>query len=132
VTPANILAAVLGLAIAVLGVVGIAAPSVLLELGQSLQTPSALYIVAAVRIMFGVVLVWAAPGSRLPGTVHVIGIIIIVAGLLTPLFGLEFAQAMLTWLSSHGPLFMRAWASLAVAFGGFVVYAVAPPRPAPA
>jgi hypothetical protein len=128
----GILAAVLGVAIAVLGVVGIATPSVLLEFGQSLQTPGTLYIVAAVRIMFGVVLILAAPGSRMPRTLRVIGIIIIVAGLLSPLFGLEFAQAMLTWFSNHGPIFMRAWASLAVVFGGFVVYAVIAPRPSAA
>jgi hypothetical protein len=132
VTPANILAAVLGAAVAVLGVVGIATPSALLELGQSLQTQGALYVAAAVRIMFGVVLICAAPASRMPGTLRFIGALVIVAGLLSPLVGVERALAMLEWFSSHGPMFMRAWASLAVVFGGFVVYAVTSPRRAAA
>jgi hypothetical protein len=105
-----------------------AAPSVLLEFGRSLQTPSALYAVAVVRIAFGALLFWGASASRMPRMLRVIGTVIMVAGLLTPFFGVERAQAMLTWWSSHGQAFMRAWAALAVAFGLFIIYAVASPR----
>jgi uncharacterized membrane protein len=120
----KVLATLMGALIAGIGIVGVALPSVLLEFGQSLQTQGALYVVAAVRIVFGAVLIWVASASRMPRTLRVIGIFIIVAALLALLVGVEASQAMLGWFSSQGPLFMRAWASIAVVFGVFIVYAV--------
>jgi hypothetical protein len=128
----KVLATLMGVLIAGIGIVGIALPSVLLEVGQSLQTQGALYVVAAVRIVLAAVLIWAASASRMPRTLRVIGIIIIVAAFLALLFGVERSQAMLSWFSSQGPLFMRAWASVAVLFGVFIVYAVNTPRRAAA
>ncbi len=124
----KLLAIVMGAMIAVIGVVGIAAPSVLLEFGRSLQSPSALYVVAAVRVVFGATLLWVASASRMPRILRIVGTIIIVSGLFTPLVGVERAQAMLNWWSSQGLLFMRAWAGVALLFGLFIVYVVASPR----
>lgn len=124
----KLLATVMAALIAAIGVVGVAFPSVLLEFGQSLQTPSALLVAAVIRIIFGAVLVWVASVSRMPRTLRVIGFLIIVGGVLTPLFGVERFQAILNWFSSQGPLFMRAWASTAVIFGLFVAYVVNSPR----
>ncbi|MFI5342275.1 MAG: hypothetical protein ACHQ7N_20880, partial [Candidatus Methylomirabilales bacterium] len=59
-------------------------------------------------------------------------VVIIVAGLLLPVFGVERTQAMLGWFSSQGSLFMRAWASMAVIFGLFSIYVVNSPRRAAA
>jgi hypothetical protein len=128
----KLLALLLGVLIAAVGLVGMAAPSVLLEFGRSLQTAGALYAVAAVRIAFGVLLWSAASASRMPRTFRVIATIVIVAGLLTPFFGVERTQAMLTWWSSQGQLFMRASTSLAVILGVFIIYAFASPRRADA
>jgi hypothetical protein len=124
----KLLATVMALLIAAIGVVGVASPSVLLAFGQSLQTPSALLVAAALRIIFGAVLVWVASASRMPRTLRVIGFLMILGGILTPLFGVERFQAILSWFSSQGPLLMRAWASIAVIFGLFVVYVVCSPR----
>ena len=120
----KVVATIMGALICVIGLVGVAAPSLLLEFGQSLQTPAALYVVAAVRIVFGVVLVWVASASRMPSTLRVIGVVIIVLGLFTPLFGVERSQATLGWFSSQGPLFVQVVASVATIFGLFIIYAV--------
>ncbi|MEX2197833.1 MAG: hypothetical protein WD886_03425, partial [Burkholderiales bacterium] len=124
----KLLATVMAALIAAIGVVGVAFPSVLLEFGQSMQTPSALLVAAVIRIIFGAVLVWVASASRMPRTLRVIGVLIIVGGVLTPLFGVERFQAILSWFSSQGPLLMRAWAITAVIFGVFVAYVVNSPR----
>ena len=118
----------LGAVIIAIGLVGVVAPSILLEFGRSLQTPIALYVVAAVRVAFGALLLWVASVSRRPTVLRLIGTIIVVAGLLTPFFGVERAQAMLTWWSGQGPLFMRGWAGLAVIFGLFIIHVVYPRR----
>ncbi len=124
----RLLAAAMGLIIAVVGGVGVVAPSVLLEFGRSLQTPDTFYIVTGIRVIFGAILLWVAAGSRMPIIVGVIGILIIVAGLLGPWFGLERSQALLDAWSSRGPVFVRTWAAVAVMFGLFIAYAVGSAR----
>src|SRR6266568_2720785 len=75
----RLLAAAMGLIIAVVGGVGVVAPSVLLEFGRSLQTPDTFYIVTGIRVIFGAILLWVAAGSRMPKIIGVIGVLIIVA-----------------------------------------------------
>jgi hypothetical protein len=118
----------MGMIIAVVGGVGVVAPPVLLEFGRSLQTPDTFYIVTVIRVIFGAILLWVASGSRMPRIVGVIGILIVVAGLLSPWFGLERSQGLIDLWSSRGPVFMRTWAAAAVLFGLFIAYAVGSAR----
>ena len=123
---ANFLAMALGFVIAAIGVLGIAAPSVLFELGRSLQSAGALYAVAVLRVALGAILIWAAPDSRTPRTLRIIGLLIIVAGVVTPFFGVERARAMADWWSTQGTFFARVWLILPVIFGLFIAYAAVP------
>ena len=118
---ANLLAMGLGFIVAAIGVLALAAPSVLLELGRTLQSPTVLYAIAAVRVGFGIVLVWVASNSRTPRTLRVLGIFIIIAGLVTPFFGIERTRAMFDWWSTQGS-FARAWPFAAIGFGLFLAY----------
>ena len=124
----KVLAIAFGVAIGVIGVLGVAAPSVLLDFVRSLQTTNAHYIVAAVRLIFGVILLSVASVSRTPKILRVLGAFIIIAGVITPFLGVERHRAILDWYSSQGSLFTRAWGIVAVVFGVFIVYAVASPR----
>ncbi len=123
---ANILAMTLGFVVAAIGALGIAAPSVLLELGRSLQSAGSLFVVAGCRIGFGAILLWAAPDSRTPRTFRVLGIFMIIAGVVTPFFGVERSRAVFDWWSTQGSIFARAWPVAAVGFGLFVAYAAMP------
>jgi uncharacterized membrane protein len=114
--------------VATIGAVGVATPSVLLDLGDSLITQTVLYIAAGARAFFGAVLLWVAPASRAPKTLRVIGALLILAAVLTPFFGVERSREMLDWLLNQGPMFTRAWAGVAVALGLFIVYANTNPR----
>jgi hypothetical protein len=124
----KMLAATLGFAVAAIGALGVAAPAVLLELGQSLQTTPALYVVAGVRIAFGVTLLWAAPESRTPRILRTLGFFIVIAGVLTPFFGIERMRVLFEWWSAQSPFFTRAWSVVAMGFGFFVVYSVVSAR----
>ena len=123
---ANFIAMALGFVIAAIGVLGIAAPSAVFELGRSLQSASALCVLAALRVALGTILVWAAPDSRTPRTLRIFGVLIIVAGVATPFFGVERSRAMFDWWSTQGSFFMHAWPVTAVLFGLFVAYAALP------
>ena len=124
----KLLATMLGVLIATIGLVGMAAPSVPLEVGRALLTPTTLYVVAAIRIAVGAFLLWAASVSRFPKVLRVIGTIVVVAGLLTPFFGVERVQDILTWWASQGQLFMRTSMSLVVIVGAFIIYAFVSPH----
>ena len=124
------LAFVIGLIVAAIGILGMAAPAVLLELARFAETPVGLYIVAAIRIAFGLVLIRVAATSRAPKTLRLLGAFILLAGIITPFLGVERARAIADWWFAQGTAFIRSWAALAVIFGLFISYAVAPRRQA--
>ena len=122
------IAITIGLIISAIGLIGVVAPLLVLEIGRSLLTPTALYFVAALRIGIGVVLVWVARVSRVPAAFRIVGIFVIIAGVLTLFLGVEHSRAILDWWSNQGPTFMRICLSLPMALGLFIVYAVTSPR----
>jgi hypothetical protein len=122
------LAIAIGLFISVVGLGGVIAPSLILDIGTSLLTPTALYVVAAFRVGVGVVLIWAAADARLPIVLRVIGAVIIVAGVLTFFLGVEHSRAILDWWSNQGPMFMRLCLALPMVLGLFIVYVLSSPR----
>jgi len=120
------LALSIGLFIAGVGVAGAVTPDGLLAVARYAATPAGLYVVAALRVSVGFVLLRAAAASRVPKTLPVLGCIILVSGLITPLLGADRARVILDWWSSQGPAVIRLWAGLAFAFGVFVTFAVTP------
>ena len=122
----QIVTTVLSLAVAGLGVVGVVAPVVLLDFGRSLLAPPAIYWVAAVRVVFGALLILVAAPSRMPRTLRWIGIVLIVAGLATPWFVTGQSRAASAWLAEQGPALVRAVALLPLAFGLLLAHLVRP------
>jgi len=121
-----IVALVLSLFVAALGALGIVSPMRLLSIVRQFQRPAGLYAAAILRIVLGVALILTAPTSRSPEVVRILGIIILVSGLMTPLLGLERFRRLLNWWSARGSVFMRIWAGFALAFGLLLAYAVVP------
>ena len=112
--------------IAVLGALGAFAPEALLDIVRGFENPAGLYVAAGIRIVFGLALFFAAPTSRVPRTVRVVGVVIFVAGLITPLIGLERFTSLLEWWSSVGFGFIRTAAAANFAVGLLLAYAVFP------
>ena len=121
-----LVALVLSLFVAALGALGVVSPRRLFGIVRGFQSPAGLYAAAVLRVTLGMALYFAAPTSRAPGAVRVLGVLILVAGLITPLFGLERFARMLDWWSGRGPAFMRIWAGLALTIGLLLAYAVLP------
>ena len=103
----RLLGLVAGALLIVAGAISFAAPDLRLSLERSVITPAGLYAIAALRIAIGLGLVLAGPASRARRTLRVLGLIVIIAGLSTPLFGVARARAVVNWLASAGPLWMR-------------------------
>lgn len=118
----------IGLLMTAIGILGVAAPSIPLQIAHSVLTPNVLYLVAAGRVCIGLLLLCVASGSRAPTALRALGVLIVVAGLITPFYGVERSLATLDWLSSQGSVFMRLVMGIAVVIGLFIVHAVAPNR----
>jgi len=125
------LAFVVALLILAVGAVGILVPSGLVWIAQHSVTSGAFYVIATVRIAFGLVLISVASVSRAPKTVRVLGYLILIAGITTALTGwvaIERARAIIEWWLQHGSGVVRLTGVLVLALGGFVAYACAPTR----
>jgi hypothetical protein len=121
---------IIGVLIILIGAIGLARPDLLLSLGRSVITPGGLYVIAAVRIAVGLFFLLAAGASRAPRVLRVLGVIVILAGLATPWFGVARSQAILDWATSAGLPFMRCVAGVVMLIGGLLVYAFRSPAPA--
>jgi hypothetical protein len=125
------LAFVVGLCIVTVGSVGILAPSGLVWIAQHSVTSGAFYLIAMVRVAFGLVLISAASASRAPKAVRVLGYVILIAGITTALTGLLAigrARDIIDWWWQLGSGVVRLTGVLVLALGGFIAYACAPAR----
>ena len=120
-------ALVIGVLIAAEGAVGLVVPGAFVGIVRFFQAPPVLYVASLIRIMIGIVLVLAAPGSRTPGVLRVLGVIVAIGGVLSPFIGARLADVFLGW-STGGTGVVRVWAALALVVGVVILYAVAPTR----
>ena len=115
----------LGCVVLLQGLVGLVAPEAFVQLVRFFQVPPVLYVAALVRVAFGVVLVMAAPRSRMPMALRCLGAAIVLGGLATPFLGVQIAHVILGWWTEGGTVVVRAWALGATAIGGFIMVAAA-------
>jgi|SRR5437773_2528958 len=118
----------LALFVIVVGIAGVFMPESLLSVGRYVITPAGLYAVAALRVGFGLVLIFVALKSRAPRTLRALGAVVVVAGLATPLFGVERVRAMFDWEAAQGTALVRVVGGLLVVLGSFLAFAIAAGR----
>ena len=127
------LAFVFGLCIGAVGLVGILVPSSLLWLAASFLSSGAVgfYLIATVRIAFGLILISVASASRVPRALRILGYVILVLGITTALMGLLAVEqgetAIDWWLHQSSGVWRLTW-GLVLALGAFVAYACGPTR----
>ena len=110
---------------------GVVVPSGLVWIAEHSVTSGAFYLIATVRVAFGLVLISVASVSRAPKTLRVLGYLILIAGIATALTGvvaMERARAIIEWWLQQGSGVVRLAGVVLLALGGFVAYACAPAR----
>ena len=121
-------ALLVALLVMLIGIVGVVAPRSSHH-GWAVRADAfGLYAIAALRIGMGLVLILVASTSRAPKALRAIGAVVVVAGLATPLFGVERARGVADWAAAQGPAFLRAIAGLLFALGSFIAFAVSAGR----
>jgi hypothetical protein len=120
----DIAVALIGLFIVSIGLLGIASPARLVSEVKRFQSPRGLYGVAAIRVVIGSVLLIEAPDSRAPGLLFGFGVLALVAGLITPFFGVQRFEAILAWWARQPSVIVRVWCVLVAAIGLGMVWSV--------
>jgi hypothetical protein len=115
----------------VVGVGGIISPDGGMAIRRLYYATPALFCAAvAVRAAMGLGLVLAASYSRWPRYLRVLGALVCLQGLSAMLLGLDHARAVMEWEGVQGNALLRAGAAVALASGGFILFAVAQRPPA--
>jgi hypothetical protein len=114
------------LLVAAVGVLGLVSPSRIRIIQRYFERPAGLYVAAAVRLAMGAAVLLAAPASRAPAVLRIVGVVIIVAGVITAFLGRDRFRGLVAWWSARGSAFVRAWAAVALAFGLLLAYALLP------
>jgi len=122
------LAFVIGVLLIIQGLLGIFAPNAFVGVVGLFQSPSLIYVAAALRVAIGIVLLCAVTGSRLPIFLRIFGVLIVIGGVLTPFVGVQFAHTILALWSSQGSGLVRLFALVSLALGLLTSYAVFPTR----
>jgi hypothetical protein len=124
----KILAFAIALLMICLALTGLFWPEGLTRIGQYSFTSTGLYVVALIRLAVGLVFFLAAPASRAPRTLRILGVIVCVAGLGLAVISIERAHAVMDWWLTHALGFIRVAAVVVLGVASFIVYATAPQR----
>ena len=115
----------------VVGIVGLVSP----EYGtmvrrQYFASPATLYPAVALRLSMGLVVILAARASRAPKIMRVLGGVMCLQALTASVLGPDHAREVMEWETMQGSAVLRVGAAVALAAGGFMVFAMtARPRP---
>jgi hypothetical protein len=114
---------IVGLIIALLGLVGMLRPVVLRKLVGGFRATPMLYLAAIIRVALGVLLLLTAPACRYTVAIYVLGVITLFSGLLLPVIGKTRFEALIGWWIARSDRTIRALTSVAIAYGAFLVLA---------
>jgi len=122
----TLVVALFGLLVAGLGLAGIASPGRLLAVVTRSQARLGLHGLAALRLVVGAAMLLAAPPSRAPLYLQILGGLSLASGALTPLVGTHRLEGILDWWRARPDRFVRSWSAFVVLFGSSVAWAVLP------
>ena len=114
---------IFGALIALIGLIGIVVPRYFIEVIGNWKSESRFIAAVGIRMVMGVICLSAAPASRMPLVVQVIGIIAIVAAASALLVGRERLDRLIDWWLERPPIIVRMSAAFAAGFGILMVFA---------
>jgi hypothetical protein len=108
-----------------IGAYGIASPAGLVLFLRRWQGQLGIWVGTASRVIFGVALWSAAPSSRAPAVLEVLGAISLFSGVALPFIGASRLTKLISWWSERSPTFHRGWSAAAIAVGAFLFWSIA-------
>ena len=90
---------------------------------ENMVTPRLIPVLSVVRIGLGIVLVLAAPATRLPVFVWAIGLLLILRGVALPILGFDRVKKLVDWWMEKPDRDFRMIALLGILLGALLVSA---------
>ncbi len=84
----------------------------------------AIHVAVIMRLLLGAALIIAAPQSRFPGVMEVLGWIAIIAAVAILFMGRNRLIKFIAWFQRMTDAMVRVWLLFGFAFGGFLIYTV--------
>jgi hypothetical protein len=124
-TGSQIIVLVFGITIVVLAAWGVYAPARLINLvTRAMDQNWGIYVGVLTRLLLGVALIIAAPGSLFPLLFQVLGWVAIVAAVALALMGRTMIRRLVAWFEQFSAAIVRLWLLFGIAFGGLLIYGV--------
>jgi len=125
ITISQIVVFAFGVAVCALAVWGLSAPDKMWQLVNGVFDKNwGIWAAALVRLVFGAVLITAAPVSKFPQLFIVLGWIAIVAAVVILLMGRERLRRFVAWFERLSSAATRVWLMFALAFGALLIYGI--------
>ncbi len=118
----GIVVLIIGVIVSGIGLAVLVKPAKLKDLLYFLVEKDRFYVVAALRVVIGVLFLFAAGSTRSPIFVSVMGILFVLAGVLIPILGPARLRSLVSWWMKRGNWVLRAWALVAFAFGVILIW----------
>lgn len=118
------LALLFALLLIIIGIVVVVAPDRMMMVRPYVITSAGLYAIGALRVGMGLVLMAVATTSRAPRAMRVLGGVLVVAGVMTPLAGVERVGHVADWALAQGPGLRWGVAAILLGIGSFIVFAM--------
>jgi len=118
----NIWSIIIGLFTVAVGLAGLVAPTDIGTIAQNATTPAAVWVLAAIVIVLGTVLIRASRTARIPVVIKAVGALAILSGLAIPFVGAQIVN----WWADQGPQMIRLTSVIKMAVGAAVVFAANP------
>ncbi len=119
----SVLVSLAGLGVAGIGLLGVAAPTKLTRLLGNWRVLIGFPVTLALRIVFGVIFVIAAPDCRLPALVRLVGFLEFGGAVVLLGLGAGRLERFGEWWLQRPSSFVRYWCLAAFAFGIVLLYA---------
>ena len=120
----EIVVSAFGFLVVAFGAWGVVHPQSIMRLGSSIWlSERGAYFGVGIRMVFGLLLILAAPETRFPDVVLVLGLVTLLAALAILVVGFDQLRAFVERWSPTRSGLIRLWALVAIALGAFLVHA---------
>jgi uncharacterized protein YjeT (DUF2065 family) len=116
----------LGVFTLLMGVWGVLVPARLADFVARFGSKRGLWFAAGIRLVFGLALWFAAPASRAPLLLQVLGSAALIAAVVLPFMGVDRFRRLIDWWTALAPNAMRFNSLFAVAVGAVILWALLP------
>ena len=114
----------LGLLLGIAGIAVIARPDRISGFADRMLEANAFRAVAILgRIILGIILLLAAPDTRLPTFVTILGFLAIIGGVAVAVMKEAWINDLVGWWANQPATILRAWGAVAAILGGVIFYA---------